>query len=185
MKFMIIPRAVENYEPIVKEHFPGNTKTYRELISNVDLQLVNAHPALGFLRPILPNTIQLGFLHIKPAKTLPEDLQKLLDTSEHGVIYMSFGTIVTPKLYNKNYTNFMEAFADIPFDILWKHEGETFTSTPSNVHIRKWFPQSDLLAHPKLKLFISHGVSSTTFSNIENFKTQLTAIRANIHWKNQ
>lgn len=160
MKLILVPRAVENYEPIVREHFPEVTKTFQELVSNVDLLLVNAHPALGFIRPVLANTIQLGFLHIKPPKPLPKDLQQLLDTSEHGVIYMSFGTIIKPNFYNKNSTNFLEAFSEVPYDVLWKYEGEDFSSFPSNVHIRKWFPQSDLLAHPKVKLFITHGVSS-------------------------
>jgi glucuronosyltransferase len=186
MKFVILPRAVENYKPIVREHFPENTKNYHELVGNVDLQLVNAHPALGFLRPILPNTIQLGFLHIKPPQSLPSDLQTLLDSSKHGVIFMSFGTIVTPKLYNKNYTNFLEAFADIPYDILWKFDAENFISVPSNVHIRKWFPQSDLLAHPKIKLFITHGVSSTTFNKVYAYlRIPLNDIRANTRWRNQ
>lgn len=159
MKFMIIPRCVKNYEPITKDIFPKNTKTYHELVSNVDLQLINAHPALGFIRPLLPNTIQLGFLHIKPPKPLPSDLQGILDSSKHGVIYMSFGTIIRDNLYKKNYTNFIKAFAELPYDILWKKDDESTANLPANVISRKWFPQSDLLAHPNVKLFITHGVS--------------------------
>jgi glucuronosyltransferase len=159
IKFLVVPRAAENYEPLAKKYFPENTKNYYELTSNVDLQLINAHPALGFIRPLLPNTIPLGFLHVKPPKPLPSDLQEILDTSKQGVIYMSFGTLIRDKMYKKNYTNFIEAFSDLPYVILWKTDDPIHHSLPSNVISRKWFPQSDLLAHPHVKLFITHGVS--------------------------
>lgn len=159
MKFIIAPRVRRNYEPILKKHFPNIKKSHDELLSNVDLQLVNAHPAIGFNRPILSNTIQLGFLHIKPPKPLSYDLLNIMDRSAHGIIYMSFGTIIVEKLVEKNVDNFMKAFADLPYDVLWKYDDANFTFIPSNVHLRKWFPQSDLLAHPNVKLFITHGVS--------------------------
>lgn len=159
MKFLIIPGAAKKYESIMRKHFPNINKSYQELVSNVDLQLVNAHPALGFIRPILPNTIQLGFLHIKEPKEIPEELKEIMDRSKNGVIYMSFGTVVTSKLAEKNFHAFLETFSELPYDILWKHDGDVPDSVASNVHIRKWFPQSDLLAHPKVKLFITHGVS--------------------------
>lgn len=160
VKFVIIPLSAENYDVIMKKHFPEITKTYVELVSNVDLQLVNAHPHFGFVRPILPNTIQLGFLHIKPPKPLPVDLLQILDSSKNGVIFMSFGTVITSKLANKNLAHFMKAFAELSYEVLWKVDEENiFDSVPPNVHLRKWFPQSDILAHPKLKLFITHGVS--------------------------
>lgn len=158
MKFVIIPRAEENYKPIMKKHFPNVNKSYYELVSNVDLQLVNAHPALRFNRPILSNTIQLGFLHIKPPKSLSSDLLNIVDNSKSGVIYMSFGTVVTSKMAEENFESFMKAFAELPYDVLWKYDGEVSDSLPPNVHLDKWFPQSDLLAHANVKLFITHGV---------------------------
>lgn len=45
-------------------------------------------------RPIMPGTVYIGGAHIKPPKPLPNDLQKYLDESKHGVIYFSFGTYV-------------------------------------------------------------------------------------------
>lgn len=40
---------------------------------------------------------------------------------------------------------------------MWKFENDTIQGLPSNVKIWKWLPQDDLLAHPNLKLFITHG----------------------------
>lgn len=51
-----------------------------------------------------------------------------------------------------------EQFPDIHF--LWKFEEPTMDlKLPKNVMIRPWLPQSDILAHPKVKAFISHSGS--------------------------
>lgn len=164
MKFSCNVRAAEKYEPIMKKYFPKVKKSHHELLTNVDLQLINAHPALGFIRPILPNTIQLGFLHIKPPKELPIELEEIMDKSAQGIIYMSFGTIVTSKLLaERNFHAFLKTFSELPYEVLWKHEGKSPFMIPANVHVRKWFPQSDLLAHPNVKLFITHGVTLKDF----------------------
>lgn len=45
-------------------------------------------------------------------------------------------------------------FSDIK--VLWKWDSDNVTM-PNNVLTRKWLPQNDILAHPNVKLFISHG----------------------------
>lgn len=41
--------------------------------------------------------------------------------------------------------------------VLWKWEQPALPEIPNNVLIRKWFPQSGILAHPNIRLFITHG----------------------------
>nr|CAD7426908.1 unnamed protein product [Timema monikensis] len=38
-----------------------------------------------------------------------------------------------------------------------KYTGDTLPGKPSNVMTGKWLPQLDILSHPKIRLFISHG----------------------------
>ena len=41
--------------------------------------------------------------------------------------------------------------------ILWKWDEDNIADLPKNVMIQKWVPQQDILAHPNLKLFVTHG----------------------------
>jgi len=158
-RYFIVPMFAEECDKITEKYFPNNkVKDYYELVSNVDLLLINVHPVMGYIRPILPNTISLGFTHIDPPQPLPGVLEEILNKNENGVIYVSFGTIFKVNHYGSVVRKLIEVFEKLPYLVLWKHDGE-LKSVPSNVIMQKWFPQSDLLAHPNVKLFITHGVS--------------------------
>lgn len=144
---------------MIREHFPNITAYSNTLKSQVDLLLINTSPALGFVRPLVPNTVQLGFMHIEPPKPLPNgDLKNFLDNSKHGVIYMSLGSNVLSKdLGREKIAALVDAFKSSVYDIVWKFEKDVLPNKPENVFIGKWFPQADLLAHPNVKLFITQG----------------------------
>lgn len=144
---------------LLQKHFPAVKDSIDELESRVHLLMTNTNPALDFNRPLTPNTIQLGFMHIEPAKLLPQgELKSFLDNSKNGIIYMSLGSNAKSKdLKPEIVKMFLEAFASLDYDFLWKFEAETLADKPDNVMIRKWFPQADVLAHRNVKLFITHG----------------------------
>ena len=54
-------------------------------------------------------------------------------------------------------TEFSDAFRNLKQNVLWKFEDDSLTDVPPNVKILKWAPQNDILAHPNVILFISHG----------------------------
>ncbi|XP_070509433.1 UDP-glycosyltransferase UGT5-like [Chironomus tepperi] len=154
-----IPKEFKAMNNFVKKHFPIENPDVNNMRNRIEFLMVNAHPALGYIRPILPNTIQLGFMHIEPPKPLQVGpLKTFLDNSKHGVIYMSFGSNVqSTDLGPETQKIFLNVFRNLKYDVVWKFESNDLPDKPKNVMIQKWLPQADLLAHPKIKLFITHG----------------------------
>lgn len=141
-----------------KKYFSNNNYTLSSLEERVDLVFINTNPVLDYVRPITPNTIQLGFMHVNPPKPVTAELKDYLDSSQNGIIYMSLGSNVKSKdLREETKTIFLNVFRKLPYDILWKFEDDQLANKSDNVRISKWFPQSDLLAHPNVKIFITQG----------------------------
>ncbi len=72
---------------------------------------------------------------------------------------MAFGTLVNwvkapPEKADAILTAVRE-FSSYRF--IFQYFGPELKDLPSNVIVRKWFPQVDVLAHPKTKTFLSHG----------------------------
>lgn len=149
----------QDHDDLVRKHFPSVTKSVTELRSRVQLLMTNTNPAMGLLRPSLPNTIQLGFMHIEPPKPLPEgELKNFLDNSKNGVVYLSFGSNVQSKDLDPEILKmFLKVFGSLDCNVLWKFEKDDLPNKPKNVMISKWLPQGDMLAHPAIKLFIMQG----------------------------
>uniref|UniRef100_A0A336MIZ6 UDP-glucuronosyltransferase n=1 Tax=Culicoides sonorensis TaxID=179676 RepID=A0A336MIZ6_CULSO len=158
MDNIFTPMFGRKLDQVIFKYFGDSYPNSYELTRSVSLAIVNAHPALGFTRPIVPTTIQVGLLHIQPPKPLPSDIDSYMSKSKHGVIYFSLGSNVKSSCLKKNhFDTFLGVFKELEYDIIWKFENETMQNKPNNVMIRKWLPQQDLLAHPNLKLFITHG----------------------------
>ncbi|KAL3289136.1 hypothetical protein HHI36_003573 [Cryptolaemus montrouzieri] len=142
----------------IQKYLPG-APTVQELMKNVSLVLMNSHFAIEPPRPYVPNMIQIGGFHSQTTKKLPEDLQNYLDSAKDGAVLFSMGSVIKVK------DNFRNGQLDIimaglgkiaPIKVLFKSEVEILTA-PKNVLVSNWLPQNDILAHPNLKLFISHG----------------------------
>ncbi|XP_047539180.1 UDP-glycosyltransferase UGT5-like [Vanessa atalanta] len=152
---------VEN--KILKSILGSDMPDLRDLRQKVRMMFLNVHPIWDFNRPVPPNVLYLGGLHQKPQLKLPEDLNSYLDSSKHGVIYMSFGTNVKPSIFPPEKLKiFANVFSKLPCDILLKWDKDEFPVLSKNVKISKWLPQSDLLRHPKVKLFITQGGLQST-----------------------
>jgi glucuronosyltransferase len=78
---------------------------------------------------------------------LLQDLKRYLDSSENGVIYISFGTNVDPAMLPpKKLQAMINVFSKMPYDVLWKWNEEKLPGNSKNIKVSKWLPQADLLS---------------------------------------
>lgn len=156
-KFYYMPRIQSSVTEVIEKYMPGTETSIEKLGQKADLIMTNTNPVLGFIRPVLPTTIQLGFLHIKPPMCIADNvLRNFLDSSK--VIYMSFGSNVHSSNLDASIIDiFLNVFKMLPYKVVWKWELECLYKQPDNVFIQKWLPQADLLAHPNVVLFITQG----------------------------
>jgi glucuronosyltransferase len=135
--------------------FGSALPSVEELEKSISLILVNSHFSMIQPRPLMPGIINIGGAHIKPLKPLPDEIQQFLDGAEHGAIYMSLGAFVQSSMMPKEKMEaILKVFGSLKQRVLWKFESDNLPELPSNVMVRKWMPQSDILAHPKLLLFM-------------------------------
>ncbi|VVC34037.1 Baculovirus FP protein,UDP-glucuronosyl/UDP-glucosyltransferase [Cinara cedri] len=89
------------------------------------------------------------------------------EESSSGVILFSFGsTILMSSMPDRIKTDILEALAQLSQGTLMEYEGE-MEDKPDNIMLGKWFPQRDILAHPNVKLFISHGGISGVYEAVD------------------
>jgi len=107
--------------------------------------------------PYLPNVIEVGGLALKDPKPLPNDLQSFMDSSPSGVVFVSFGSTLKPdQMPQEKLEIFVDAFKNLDMQVIWKWDAEV-PNLSKNVMISSWLPQQDLLGHPNLKVFVTHG----------------------------
>ena len=172
--FYILPRT----QTMLKELFPGqeipNLASY--LHDNAALFINHGTPFTGDgLRPVHPNTIMAGLMSCVPAKPLPEHLEQFISESQHGVIFVSFGSVVkASKMPEHKRKAMLSVFSKLPQRIIWKWETE-MTDAPDNVMTSSWLPQTSLLAHNNVKLFITHGGAGSIQETI-CYKTPIVGV---------
>ncbi|XP_052754199.1 UDP-glucosyltransferase 2-like [Galleria mellonella] len=139
-----------------------------EATNNVSILLVNSHPSFAPAQPVPPNVINVAGYHIpEDIPPLPKDLQDLLDSSKHGVVYFSMGSVLKSAALPEHIRRgLIQVLGELPYTVLWKFE-EEISGLPKNVHVRPWMPQPSILAHSNVKLFITHGGLLSTLESLQ------------------
>uniref|UniRef100_A0A1B6L8F2 UDP-glucuronosyltransferase n=1 Tax=Graphocephala atropunctata TaxID=36148 RepID=A0A1B6L8F2_9HEMI len=136
----------------------GEEIPLRGLAREVSLLLANIHHSIVTPRPMVPGHIEVGGIHIHPARPLKEDLDKYLNESAEGAILFSMGSVLQSSSFPPAKRQaIMDAFAELPVRVLMKWEDDTLPGKPDNVRLSKWLPQRDILVHPKILAFMAHG----------------------------
>lgn len=144
----------------MKRLFGAQSPYADDLDKMASLMLVNSHPAIDFAESLPPNIIQVGGLQIKEAKTLQHDINQFIMKGKKGAVLLALGTNMrSDELGPVAINSIVEAFRQLPdYNFIWKFETtEMLKNMPANLMIKDWLPQNDILAHPHVKAFITHG----------------------------
>lgn len=172
-RFLYLPTQ----EAIYKRHFTELLSSKNEelpslidLIHNVSMVLLNSHSAVQYPKPFVPSVVEVGGIHIKKTVHLPKDVLRYMEAAEDGVIYFSLGSnIKTSELPKEILEAFVKVFTSLPKILfIMKWEEPMLPDQPLNVIIGPWFPQQDILAHPNVRLFITHGGILSTMEAVHS-----------------
>nr|XP_023029679.1 UDP-glucuronosyltransferase 2B33-like [Leptinotarsa decemlineata] len=145
-------------DKLARKYFGDDLPYLGDILMNTSLLLVNVNPVMHIPRPNVPNVIEISQMHIRDKLSLPKDLQDFLDSSKKGAVYFSLGSNILNRNLSPNFIEaIIKAFAELPYNILWKSDVDYVRNISNNVLIRKWLPQQDILGHPKVKVFVTQG----------------------------
>ncbi|XP_057373339.1 UDP-glycosyltransferase UGT5-like [Daphnia carinata] len=142
----------------------------------LSLLLVNSHFSVNYHLPTASAVVQVGGIHMsgkRESTKLSKELAAFLDDSgDAGFIILSFGSMIRSDGLPKQFRRiFLSTFARLQQRVIWKWENnsifdEAGEAIPNNVKTISWLPQRELLSHPKIRLFISHGGLLSQFETV-------------------
>ncbi|XP_063367359.1 UDP-glucosyltransferase 2-like [Cydia amplana] len=146
---------------VIADRLFGPGPKLEVLAQNYSLVLSNSHFSINEVRPLVPGLVEVGGLHLDDTQQLPKELKVLLDASQEGVIYWSFGSMSRIEtIPNHKLAEIFRIIGELPQTVLVKMDRRMLArnlTVPDNVYAMDWIPQYKTLCHPNVKLFISHG----------------------------
>ncbi|CAL4062136.1 unnamed protein product, partial [Meganyctiphanes norvegica] len=128
--------------------------------TNTSLLIINSFKTMErVVQPHVPAIIRAGGIHINHPKPLSPVLEEwVAGAGQEGFIFFSLGSVVKPSDMPENTRLILvKVLGSLKQRVLWKWDKDNMEDLPSNVKISKWLPQQDILSHPKLELFMTHG----------------------------
>ncbi|XP_047722903.1 UDP-glucuronosyltransferase 3A1-like isoform X4 [Prionailurus viverrinus] len=172
--FTMKQRQIQSaYDNTIKEHFPeGSRPVLSHLLKKAELWFVNSDFALEFARPLLPNTVYVGGLMARPVTPVPQEFENFIAKfGDSGFVLVALGSMVSTFQSQELLREMNSAFAHLSQGVIWKYKPSHWpkdVKLAANVKIVGWLPQNDLLAHPRIRLFVTHGGMNSIMEAIQH-----------------
>ena len=145
---------------LLEEVFPEDQDipTIAAMAQTSSLLVTHGSPFLGDgLRPTMPHAVHGALMGCRATGPLEGQLKAFVEGAEHGVIFISFGSLIKPSMMPEEKRQMMvRVLGRLQQRVVWKWDG-AMANNPANVMVSSWLPQPSLLAHPNLRLFITHA----------------------------
>ncbi|XP_022080513.1 2-hydroxyacylsphingosine 1-beta-galactosyltransferase-like [Acanthaster planci] len=165
-KLILKKNVLSTFEGIKEKRAIQPGKSLSNLLSRPQLHLVISDIRVQELsRPLPPNIIPVGGITAEPAQPLDEKLEEFFERSgPHGVVVISMGTSLS--FDESSVQNIAGALSRLEQRVVWNHRGPRPNNIGNNTRLATWLPMNDVLGHPKTKVLVNHGGTSTVLESI-------------------
>ncbi|CAD5209847.1 unnamed protein product [Bursaphelenchus okinawaensis] len=144
------------------QNLHDSTFNPNEKIGKSSYIYMNIDEHLTFQTPITSKMIFVGGIGAqnRPVAKLSPDYKNIFNSAKRGVVLISFGTALKTNIMPEKFIQAIVSMAKRNPDInfIWKYDdNDNIGANVTNLYKRKWIPQHDVLANPKLLAFITHG----------------------------
>ena len=159
-KLYMLPIYEELWQKYAAETSDFNN--VEEVFMNCGLLLIPVDFGVDYPRMLASHVKVTGAILPGPPKALPTNLEAFMfqqdgsKTKLLDVVIVAFGTVIS-KFKPEFVDTIAKALAKVEAKVVWKHAGNRPSQLGSNTMVAPWIPQNDLLGHPMVKAFVSHG----------------------------
>uniref|UniRef100_A0A914XFW2 UDP-glucuronosyltransferase n=1 Tax=Plectus sambesii TaxID=2011161 RepID=A0A914XFW2_9BILA len=166
---------------VFRDHYGSDFPNVYELLGRSPLVLVNSVEILDFTRPVLHKLVYIGGIGMSKPKPLNKKLTKIVESGKKGTVLFSMGSVVAldkaPLEIKSAIIQALAKFEDYNFIVKVGSADKQMAELASNVknvYLESWVPQVDLLGHPHVKAFITHGGQNSILETVYAGKPVLT-----------
>ncbi|ELU08195.1 hypothetical protein CAPTEDRAFT_74773, partial [Capitella teleta] len=136
-----------------------------DVIKTTQLWITTSDVVLDYPKPEMPNMLACGGMATKPARPLTDPWTRIVAEAQNGIVLVSLGSIAStfPTEISRK---LLKSFSQLKRTVIWRFNNEDDLKVPSNVFVSEWIPQNDLLAQPKVKVFITHCGNNGQFEAV-------------------
>ncbi|GMT29843.1 hypothetical protein PFISCL1PPCAC_21140, partial [Pristionchus fissidentatus] len=167
--YLFFEPGINKIESLFRSRFGPDFPSITEISSNAAYTLLNTEPLIDFAVPTINRVVNIGGIGARPPKSIGKELDEVLSRRSKTVL-LSFGS-VAKSVYmaadiKDSILKTISLLPDVTF--IWKYEqpedqfGQEATRSHPNLYLTKWMPQNDLLADPRITVFITHGGMGST-----------------------
>ena len=144
-----------------------------EMVQNQSLWFFLEDLSINFPMPQMPNTVAVGDIMAETEeRPLSGEIKEFVSRSKRGVILVVFGSFCDffpPTITEPLCEALTESTQRFGLSVIWKLNDKSFCRN-DNVFISPWIPQNDLLADPRVQIFISHGGYNSIVESVYHAK---------------